>query len=419
MPVLPDRADGTPSRSRSSSWRNVVALGWVSLLNDAGSDMVRPLLPLFLTVTLGASPLWLGLVEGIAEAIQATLKWVAGAASDRMRARKGLVLAGYGISALVRPVLSWVTGPVGVLAVRGLDRVGKGIRSAPRDALIAASVPPGREGAAFGLHRSMDHAGAVIGPLLAAAAMAATGDDVRMVFLLAGIPGVLAVLAVAFGVTERVVPPSPLAPPAGVPPPAAPDPTAEPPSPEGHRRFAGLLGVLAVFTVFNATDVFLVLRARELGVAAAALPVLWAVLNVSRMTTSLAGGLLADHLGKVPAIVVGWTVNALAWGGLAVADAPWQAWALTLLYGAHAGLAEPGERALVKSLVRASGWGRAYGALGFVQGGGALVAGILVGALWAAGLGTVAMGMSAAGSVLASVALAAWWRSAAAASPRA
>ncbi|HSD67379.1 MAG TPA: MFS transporter, partial [Vicinamibacteria bacterium] len=233
--------------------RTVRSLGLVSLLTDASSEMIYPLLPAFLTGTLRAGPAFLGVVEGLSEAVAAVLKIVSGGLSDRLRHRKPLVVAGYSLSSLVRPLVALATAPAHVLAVRVLDRVGKGVRSAPRDAIVAGVVPPADRGRAFGFQRAMDHAGAMVGPLLASTAMLAT-SDLRVVFALAAIPAALAVATLVLGVREE---PRPAAAPGAS--------TAGPP---GRLEPALLryLGVLAVFTLGNSSDAFLLLRAQERGV---------------------------------------------------------------------------------------------------------------------------------------------------------
>ena len=188
---------------------NVVILGLVSFLTDVSSEMIYPLLPLFVATLPGGSAAFLGLIEGAAETTAALLKLVSGSYSDRVRSRKGLVLAGYGVSALARPLIALAVSPLGVLLVRVSDRVGKGVRTSPRDALIADSSPPDGRGKAFGFHRSMDHAGAVVGPLLATIALYVWAGDLRTVFWLAGIPGLMAVALIVLklrDVPRAVVP---------------------------------------------------------------------------------------------------------------------------------------------------------------------------------------------------------------------
>src|SRR5215831_2279713 len=181
----------------------VWALGWISFLSDVASDMIYPLLPNFLTRTLHAGPAALGIIEGVAEATASFMKWLSGWWSDRVRSRKPLVVGGYAIAAVARPLVGLATSWGQVLAIRFADRVGKGIRTSPRDALIADMVPPEKRGKAFGLQRAMDNAGALVGPLIAAALLKFVFDDERPVFLLAAIPGLIAVAVLVFGVREE------------------------------------------------------------------------------------------------------------------------------------------------------------------------------------------------------------------------
>jgi MFS family permease len=357
--------------------RNVVVLAAVSLLTDVSSEMIYPLLPLFLAGTLGASAGLVGLIEGGAETTAAFLKLGSGWWSDRLRRRKPLVVLGYALSSAVRPMVALAQGAGHVLAVRLADRVGKGLRTSPRDALIADSVDPAVRGRAFGLHRAADHAGAVVGPLLAAAVLwAAPATPLRLVFALAALPAALAVLVLVVGVREGPRPPPPVAAPG-----AAAEAPAAGPAPLG-RAFWSYLAAVLLFTLGNSSDAFLLLRATELGVAQPLVPVLWAVFHVVKAATSVPGGGLSDRLGRRPLIVAGWVLYALVYLGFARAGAPWQAWALFLAYGAFYGLTEGTEKALVADLVPAARRGAAYGLYHLAVGLGALPASLLFGLLW-------------------------------------
>jgi MFS family permease len=263
-----------------------------------------------------------------------------------------------------------VTAPWQVLALRFTDRLGKGVRTAPRDALLAESVAPERRGAAFGVHRAADHAGAVAGPLLASLILLLAPGQLRLVFALAALPGLAALVAFRW-VRER-------APARG--PEAAPLPGVS-------RRALGpafprYLGVLLLFTLGNASDAFLLLRAEALGVPAALLPVLWGLHHVSKMAWSLPGGLLSDRFDRRFVIVAGWTVYALVYAGFAAADAAWHAWGLFVLYGLFYGLTEAPEKALVAALAPSALRARAFGTFHFAVGLGALPASLLFGILW-------------------------------------
>jgi MFS family permease len=370
--------------------RTVRSLGLVSLLTDASSEMIYPLLPAFLTGTLRAGPAFLGVVEGLAETVAAALKIVSGRVSDRLPRRKPLVVAGYALSSLVRPAVALATAPVHVLAVRLLDRAGKGVRSAPRDALLAAVVAREDRGRAFGFQRAMDHAGAMVGPLLASAAMLVT-SDLRVVFALAAVPAVLAVLALVLGVREA--PQAPDARPA-----AGQSPPARAPLEPGFLRY---LGVLALFTLGNSSDAFLLLRAQETGVALAAIPALWALHHLVKAGASTWGGALSDRVGRRRVILAGWSVYALAYAGFAVAASPLAVAGLFAFYGLFHALSEGAERALVTDLAGESNRGRAFGLFHAVTGAALLPASLLTGLLWQRFGAPAALG---AGAVLAALA---------------
>ena len=387
--------------------RTVVALGVVSFLTDASSEMIYPLLPVFLTATLGASAAVLGVIEGAAESTAALLKLAGGWWSDRVRRRKPLVVAGYAVSSFARPLVAAAESAGHVLAVRLSDRLGKGIRTAPRDALIADSVELGVRGRAFGFHRAADHAGAVIGPLAAFALLQWADLDLRTVFWLAAVPAVAAVIAVVFFVREPS--PAPLPPGAVIPQAAlrgrlhgfSPSPDAAP----LPRTFWAYLVVLFVFTLGNSADAFLLLRAQQLGVPVALLPILWAALHVVKSGVSTTGGALSDRVGRLPMLVAGWLVFAFVYLGFAVATSPWHAWVLFLVYGVYFALTEGPERALVADLVPAARRGSAFGWFHLVVGLAALPASVLFGVIWEARGAPAAFAFGSALAVTATVAL--------------
>jgi MFS family permease len=373
---------------------NVLILGLVSFLTDVSSEMIYPLLPLFLTAVLGAGPAFLGVIEGVAESTAALLKLVSGIWSDRVRRRKPLVLAGYGISSLARPLVAVATGPLAVLVIRFADRIGKGVRTSPRDALIADSVDPELRGRAFGFHRTMDHAGALVGPLVAAALLATWVDDLRIVFALAAIPGLLAVLLIALKVRESAAIES------EVPPPNTSFLTL---LPRGTlRRY---LLILFLFTLGNSTDAFLLLRAGELGVSAVHIPLLWAFFHVVKMVSVFPFGALSDRLGRRGMILAGWGVYALAYLGFARAQHEWEIWALFAFYGLFYGLTEGTEKALLADLADPAERGAAFGWYNFAIGIGALPASLLFGAIWQLAGAPAAFGFGAALAALAAVLL--------------
>jgi MFS family permease len=381
----------------------VVLLGVTSFFNDIGTEMIFPLVPVFLVEALGAGTTYVGLVEGTADMVASFLKLASGLVADRTRRRKPLVLFGYAIASAARPFVSLAMRPWHVLAVRVADRVGKGVRSSPRDALIADAAAD-RAGQAFGFHQAMDNAGAVVGPLLATA-MLALGASMRAVFAAAIVPGVVATALVAL-VRERKDDT------AG----AATDVRASARTPRtgpGVGKVVGwYLAVLALFCLGNSSDAFLLLRARSLGVTREAIPVLWSTLNLSKVVWAYLGGNLADRLPRARVIAGGWVVFAVVYGGLAAATERWHVWVLFVVYGVFYGLTEPVEKALVKDLVPAAVRGRAYGAYNFVVGAAALPAGLLTGAIWRAAGPAVALCVGAATALAACAAIVVWdaWR---------
>ena len=368
--------------------RAVKALGVVSLLTDASSEMIYPLLPAFL-IALGSGPAFLGLVEGLAEATAAGLKVLSGWLSDRARRRKPLIVAGYGLSTVARPLLALAAAPWHVLAVRLADRTGKGTRGAPRDALIAEVTSAAARGRAFGFHRAMDHAGAFVGPLLASAALA-MGAEMRTVFALAAIPGALCLLVLVFGVREDQE--------------AEPRPAAAHVEETTSSSFRRYLAVLAIFTLGNSTDAFLLLRAQQVGVSLTALPLLWAFHHAVKSLTSTWGGGLSDRLGRRKTIALGWGVYAIAYLGFAWASTPLHAWLLFGFYSLFFALTEGPERALVADLA-ARARGRAFGLYHALTGAMLLPASLLTGAIWQRWGALAALGTGAGLAAVAAAAL--------------
>jgi MFS family permease len=360
---------------------NVRALGVVSLLTDVSSEMIYPLLPRFVTGALHAGPVALGAIEGAAEATASLLKLGSGWLSDRMDRRKPLVVLGYAIAAAARPFMAVVATVAQVLAVRVTDRFGKGLRTSPRDALLADSVDPSVRGRAFGFHRAADHLGAVIGPLVAWALLTWGGFELRTVFLVAAVPGTLAVFVLLTrvrevprradadgGVASGLLAPSP--------------PAASVPSAGLGGHFWAYLAVLGLFTLGNCSDAFLLLRAGDLGVPEAAVPLLWSAHHVVKALSSTPAGSLSDRVGRRPLLVAGWLWFAAAYLGFALATAAWHAWALFLAYGLFFGLVEGAEKALVADLAPPSRRGAAFGWFHGVVGVATLPASILFGVLW-------------------------------------
>ena len=350
-------------------------LGLVSLLTDASSEMIYPLLPSFLTGVLGAGPAFVGLVEGLAESVASLLKLASGRISDRMRRRKPLIVGGYTLSSLARPLVAAATAPWHVLVVRIADRIGKGVRGAPRDALLAQVTPREDLGRAYGFHRAMDHAGAVVGPLIASALLL-LHLDLRTVFALAALPALASVLVLVFAVEEV---PSPTAVDRPTAPPKAEEMPGTKPPPRGLSR---LLAVIGLFTLGNSSDAFLLLRAQDAGVALPLIPILWTAHHVVKSAASTAGGALSDRVGRRAAIAAGWVLNALAYAGLGLATSPAQVWALFVLYGLHHALTEGPERALVAEMAAGEARGRAFGLYYALTGALLLPASLITGALW-------------------------------------
>jgi MFS family permease len=375
----------------------VVLLGFTSLFTDVGTEMIFPLLPVFLSEVLKAGPAYIGLVEGAADTVASLLKLASGVVADRVPRRKPLVLFGYGLSSAARPFVALATQPWHVLAVRVTDRVGKGIRGSPRDALVADAAGD-RAGRAFGYEAAMDNLGAVVGPLLATALVAAR-VPLREVFAIAVVPGAMATaLVLAVREPARVsLPARPLGP---------------PPTRVLTPMLTSYLVILALFSLGNSSDGFLLLRARSAGLTTAEIPILWAVLNASKVVWAWLGGGLADRMPRARLIALGWLVYALVYLGLGRASAPWQVWALFVVYGIFYGLTEPVEKALLKDLVRADQRGRAYGAYNFVVGITALPAGLMTGLLWRTWGPGPALELSAGLAGAAGVAILGWnaWR---------
>jgi len=372
---MTDETRAAPPTKGSLLRGNVLWLSVVSFMNDSASEMIYPLLPIFLTGVLGAGAGFLGVIEGVAEASSSLLKLASGVFADRTGRRKGLVAWGYGVAAVARPLIAVAAAPWQVLAIRFSERVGKGLRSAPRDAMLTDSVPVEVRGAAFGIHRAADHAGAVAGPLLASALLLLMPGRLREVFAFALIPGLITLAVVLLKVRD----PRRASVPAAT---VKETRTALPPFRALGPVFPRYLGVLVLFALGNSSDAFLLLRARDLGVAVALIPLLWAALHVSKMTWSVIGGRLSDRTGPRGTIVAGWLVYAAVYGGFAVASAEWHAWALFLVYGLFFGLTEAPEKSLVAAFAPAELRGSAFGWYHAVIGVSALFSSILFGVLW-------------------------------------
>lgn len=349
----------------------VVKLGMLSLLNDISSEMVFPLLPLLLVTLPGGGPLAIGIIEGIAETTGTLLKLVSGVWADRIRRRVPFVAAGYALAGFSRPVIALVTAWPVVLALRFLDRVGKGLRGAPRDAMIADSAPPERRGAAFGFQRVMDHTGAVAGPLAAMLLMGTFGFSVRQVILFAGVP-VIVLAGMLLTLREPARFPEP-------------EPSAAVPAVRdgmvGHD-FRLLLAAVFVFTLGNSTDAFLILRLSDAGVSAMTITLLWSLHHLVKIAGAWAGGAATDRLGSRTVMLTGLGVYAVVYLFFGAAGSPVFLAGVFVCYGVSLGLIEPAEGAWVAGLSTRDKRSTAYGLYNGAKGFAALPASIGFGLVW-------------------------------------
>ena len=356
----------------------IVRLGWVSFLTDVSSEMIVPLLPAFLATLSGVPAMALGWIEGVAETTASFVKIVSGRLADRAKAKKPLVFLGYGLSSLARPIMGLAPSWPAVVLIRFVDRIGKGVRTAPRDTMIANAAPPGRRGAAFGLHRGFDNAGAVLGPLVAAGLVGWMGLSLRSVFLLAAIPAALSLLVLAFGVRETTEGSSEGAVLSSSPSSSLPF-KENIPLPPVFWRAAWLI---AFFTLAASSDTFLLLKAKEIGMSAAWLPVLWAFSNAVKSAFSMWGGGLSDRFGRRRLMLAAWTLYAACYAGIAFVTSIWPLVGLVGVYSFYYSLSEGTEKALVADLVPADVRGRAFGWMNGLTGFAALPASVGFGFLW-------------------------------------
>jgi MFS family permease len=349
--------------------RNVFILGLVSFFTDLSSEMLYPIIPIFLTATLGATPAIVGVIEGLAESTASILKLFSGWLSDRLGIRRPLVLAGYGLAAATRPLLAIAHAWPLVLAARVLDRFGKGLRTAPRDALIADSTDPEHRGRAFGFHRSMDQMGAVIGPLLGLPLLAYFHQDFRKLFLVAFVPGAISTALVLLAKESRQPPRK-----------------SELPlrmewggmSP-GFRRLVLILGL---FAITNSSDAFVILRAKQLGATTVSVVVMYALYNFLSVLSAWPAGALSDRIDRRTVLIAGLAIFATAYLGFAMAPSKSWFWFLFALYGVYAGMTDGVARALVIDLVPVEKRGTALGMHAAVVGIAAFPASVIAGGLW-------------------------------------
>ena len=367
--------------------RQVKLFGAVSLLNDFASEMVYPLLPAFITGVLGGGAVALGALDGAADAAAALVKLGAGRLADRPSRRGPLIVGGYFLAAAVRPIIAMTAAAWQVIVLRVVDRLGKGLRTPPRDALIADVTPAPIVGRAFGLQRGLDHVGAVIGPLVAWAVLS-RGADVRTVILASIVPGVLVTMLAAWAVRGGEGRRG-----------AAREAAAEtlPPS-AALRRLSPPVIAISLFYLLRMPETLLILRAQQLGIAVALIPLLWAALHVVRSSTSFLGGALSDRIGPSRTMWVGWLSYVTLAAAMGLARSPLAAWVLFLAMGVVAGLTESPERALV-SVTTGGHRGSGFGVYHALTGVAALVGGIALGLVFQRVNGATAFLVSAVGAL--------------------
>ncbi|MDD4024211.1 MAG: MFS transporter [Synergistales bacterium] len=359
-------SEKTPGRVPGTVW----LLGLVSMLNDTASEILYPILPAFLSSVLGLSPAAIGLIDGASKTVEGFTKGIGGVLAQRFGRSRRFMLAGYAVSSVAKPFHAFAGSFWGVLGLRITDRVGKGMRSAPRDAIIAGSVPQGMLGRAFSLHRALDTTGAVVGPLLAFLLMGHFGD-VRQVFLWTIIPGALCVIVASFVKRDSIIAPGDRVPFSGwfgvV---------------RDNSRFRFFLFSTILFTIANSSDLFLLMRTRELGLTETQVPLVWMLFNVTYVLAAYPIGLLADRVGRSRLYLGGFALYAVVYAGFALDLDGAAVWMLMGLYGIYYGVAESLGRALVSDFVKPEMRPLAYGIHHFAVSIGALPANILFGFLW-------------------------------------
>jgi MFS family permease len=395
---MPERANANPPdpplTDQARLPLNVRVLGLASCLNDVASEMIYPLLPAFLVSVLRGSAFHLGIIEGAADSASSLLKLYSGAWSDRAGRRKPFVIFGDALAAVARPAIGLVFAPWQLFFARVGDRVGKGLRTSPRDALIADSTDPAIRGRAFGFHRAMDHLGAAVGPLLALGFLWLWPNELRTLFLLALVPGIFVLLLLLVGLRER---------------------KASGPPPEHEklrltlkpfdRRFRIYLVAMLIFTLGNSSDAFLLHRSGQLGVPTQYLPLLWFVFHVAKSLGNWLAGRLVDRIGPRLPLLLGWVIYGAAYIGFAFAAEAWHVWTLFLLYAAFYALSEPAEKTLVMHLAGPQHKGLAFGWYNFAIGVTAFPASAIFGALYEAWGPLVSFGWGAGLALLAAIVL--------------
>jgi MFS family permease len=357
-------------KTKLSSVRNLFALGFVSFFTDISSEMVFSILPTFLLSLPGSSKAILGLIEGTAEALSYALRAVSGIFSDKFRKRKVFILGGYALSNVVKPFFALATTPLGVFVIRVADRVGKAVRTSPRDALLYETVPAKRRGASFGLHRALDQTGAILGPVIASVTMIVLGFTFREVFLLSLIPGAIALVIILFFVKERA-------------------------SKGGgdfrlfdgvksalEGNFSRLLIVVGIFSLGAFDFSFILLDAQEAGIALSLIPLVYAVVNVAHAAVAIPAGVLSDRIGKEKVMLLGYSVFLLSALLISLPVSGFGAMLVAVVYGAYFGIIETIQRALVPDYVKQNLRGTAYGLDYLGVGSAFFVSNAVVGSLW-------------------------------------
>ncbi len=381
----------TSTQQKDAGFKNVVRLGYVSLFTDVSTEMVLGILPTFVVQQLGGTPFILGLMEGAAEAVNYFFRVIAGVVTDKIARRKPLVLLGYGLSSIAKPLFAFASSWSHVFAVRVADRAGKGLRTSPRDALISDSADKSQAGKAFGLHRSLDQTGAVLGPLLAFAVIPIIG--VRGVFWLSFVPAAMALLILLFFVTDtrglkrqRSV--------------------FENAKEVLDRRFVFLLLVLGLFSVGAYNFSFILLKAGSLGVSESYIPLVYACLNIATVALGIPAGILADRVGKVSVLCLSYLVFLVtSVAGFVLSGSPFHAFLLAFLFGSYLAISETVQRAMIPDFTKPELKGTAYALYYTLIGACSLVADLIFGALWTSAGSTVAFQYSSATSAIGTVAL--------------
>lgn len=369
-------------------------MGLTSFLTDAGSEMIHPILPIFLSSVLGVNKAFIGLIEGIAEATASLLKVVSGWLSDKLDSRKEIIVFGYGLSTITKPLLAISTSGWHVLTIRFFDRLGKGLRGAPRDALISGSCKDCDLGRSFGFHRAMDSAGAIAGPVLLLILMPIFHNDFRSIFLISSIPATLAVIVLIFFVREKK---------------QAKDQDIKKPQDtiSGKtplkKSFIVFLAIFAIFTLGNSSDAFLILRAQDFNIGIALIPLLWMVFNSVYTFSCVPAGRISDILGRKNVLVFGLAVYSIVYFGFGFSNSAWQIWALFAMYGVYYGMTEGVSRAYIAEMIPQKNRGTAYGIYGTTIGIASFFASIVMGAIWQTLGATVAFSF---GGILSAIAAA-------------